>query len=237
MMIIIQIQMLIIHLTCIVPNIDDDETAKAAFQSTFTQPNSNILFTRITRCVPAGEVSILEEFVSKVNDDETAKAAFQSTFTQSNSNTSFIDRPLGISQTTKRKQHLVVDDTDEVIDKYTTYTYNDITNADEDPNKLDKDCILQAEDEADLIKLSGETLKQQPLKQLYKHCNFINTKAEMELELLDKYYKRAMERLNFPEPPSLYKIGIDDPMRKQIYPIQVSEEVIDLFVSLQILLM
>ena len=65
------------------------------------------------------------------------------------------------------------------------------------------------------------------MKELYKHCRFINATVEMELELLDKYYKRTMERLNFPEPPSLYKMHINDPLRKQIYPIQISQEVID----------
>ena len=47
----------------------------------------------------------------------------------------------------------------------------------------------------------------------------------MELELVDKYYKRTLKQLNYPNPPSLYKSDHKS-VTRQLYPIQIGEEVL-----------
>ena len=159
--------------------------------------------------------AVLEEKYT-VEGDSMAKALFRSTFETTNSSTKtgdndhkanhtydpyidhtigdtkdsevlLLDQPLNVTQSTQLKKYLVVDNDDYILDEFANHTYGDTLNENENPNELDEELKLDAEDSKDLVKLPRKLLKRKPLNQLYKHTKFINTTAEMELELLYKY--------------------------------------------------
>ena len=204
--------------------------------------------------IPDGEIDYEQETSHDPDDivpdeytiegDALNKALARSTFDTTNALTSggddhkhehevpipstinYIDTPLGPVNHDQKIQHVIVDEDDEIIDEFTNHTYDEILNLNENPNEIDKDLRLEQENENDLVPLIQPQLQPKPLKELYKHTHFINTNAQMELELLSKHLKRMEDRIQYPKPHELHKTCVHDPMRKALYPVQIDEEVI-----------
>ena len=139
-----------------------------------------------------------------------------------------IDQPLQPINSKHKIKHLIIDEDDEIMNEHIENAFDNIYNKNINPNQIDEEYQLEYEDENDLVPLLNPNLQPKPLQQLYKHTHFINTNAEMELELLNKHLNRIRERLHFPEPYEMDdKTTIHDPMRNVIYPIQIDEDVIE----------
>ena len=142
------------------------------------------------------------------------------------SSINFVDVPLAPVNPEQIIKHKIIDDDDRVIDEFTNHTYDDTFNPDDDPNKIDGELALVHEDEKDLVPLREPGLQPKPLRELYKHTNFINTNVKMQLEMIDKYLNRLREKLQLPHPEELRKQSAHDPMRRVLYPIQMDEDII-----------
>ena len=195
--------------------IEGDSMAKALFRSTFETTNSST------------KTGADDDNKNNHNKNHTYDPIIDNTIGDTKDNEILIiDKPLNVNKSTTVKKHIVVDEDDYIIDEFANHTYGD-TIADDNSNTIDEELKLDAEDDEDLVKLPKPLLNRKPLSELYKHTKFINTTVEMEKELLDKYYKQTIQRLDYPDPPSLYKMDPSSIARRQIYPIQVSEDVID----------